>query len=111
MSTCARFTGSCPAGNREMIVILRKEASGSWGDDIFIPIGAGAAAEEAWEDVGEPEVADESAPEASSDYVPVHDLSEMTETPDAEVVPESASGDALLGQAIPFETRLFLEVF
>merc|ERR1712182_154054 len=80
------------------------------GDDMFIPIGAGAAAEEAWEDVGEPEVEEESPPEASSAYVPVNDLSEMTDTPDAEVVPESASGDALLGQAIPLETRLFLEV-
>jgi dynein assembly factor 2 len=98
-------------GQRQLIVVLHKEASGSWGDDMFIPIGAGAAAEEAWEDVGEPEVEEESPPEASSAYVPVSDLSEMTDTPDAEVVPESASGDALLGQAIPLETRLFLEVF
>ena len=51
-------------------------------------------------------------PDTGSALVPVNsDLGELTETPDAEVVPESASGDALLGQAIPLETRLFLEVF
>merc|ERR1712072_1110729 len=66
-------------GQRELLVVLRKEASGSWGDDIFIPIGAGAAAEEAWEDVGEPEVEEESAPEAGSAIVPANELSEMSE--------------------------------
>jgi hypothetical protein len=100
-------------GGRELLVVLRKEAGGSWGaDELFIPIGAGAAAEEAWEDVGEAEAEEDAAPDTGSALVPVNsDLGELTETPDAEVVPESASGDALLGQAIPLETRLFLEVF
>merc|ERR1719321_396797 len=63
-------------GQRELLVVLRKEASGSWGDDIFIPIGAGAAAEEAWEAVEEPEVEEESPAEASNAYVPAYEMTD-----------------------------------
>jgi hypothetical protein len=93
-------------GQSMLVVVLSKETRGLWGDEKFVEIAAGAALEEWGEDDEAEEVPEESAEPTQED-----DPASDPLPADEPVVPETLSGDALLGQAVPLETRLFLEVF
>merc|ERR1719247_879949 len=93
-------------GQKEILVLLRKDGVGVWGEDIFAPIAAGAAADEEW-----PEQ-EENAPEdgqlaKSADAAEEDDIPAPAAEPE---VPAALAGDALLGMAVPLETRLFVEI-
>jgi dynein assembly factor 2 len=91
-------------GQKEILVLLRKDGVGVWGEDIFAPIAAGAAADEEW-----PEQ-EENAPEgelAKSADAAEEDIPAPAAEPE---VPAALAGDALLGMAVPLETRLFVEI-